>query len=70
MIDLYVLMLALCGQPKMKMCYVEALNCYRSGRQMKCTADIVIKQGNKTSRKKVTVPMGQERLRGKKEIGK
>ncbi len=53
MFELYTIMLALCGQPKMKNCYIESLNCYKSGSQMKCAADVVIRSQNKISRKKI-----------------
>lgn len=55
MLKFYPLILALCGQPKENLCYMEALHCdTRSKQEVVCVADVVIKKpGKKIVRKKL-----------------
>lgn len=48
-------MMALCGPPKMSMCFVESIDCKARGKEMVCTFGVVIRKDGKTTRKSFKV---------------
>ncbi len=51
----FSIMMALCGPPKMSMCFVESIDCKARGKEMVCTFGVVIRKDGKTTRKSFKV---------------